>query len=761
MPPTTPRSRRKPGRWRRWLLLGLGAAGLLGVGAIWTIAPFWELASRLGQRTSTAPSRLFARPLALGVERPLELARLRTELEALAYRQVEGDAALPSGTWREQAGMIEVSQRGWATTSGYRPPQGLVIRHQKGQITGLEIDGRPTPGASLEPVQLAAWYGPHQRERRFVPLERMPEHLVLAVLAAEDAGFFEHAGVSPTGILRALLANARGREMRQGGSTLTQQLVKNVFLTHERTVGRKVREALLAVILDLRYDKRDILEAYLNEIYLGQSGSVSLIGVGAASWVYFGKEVAALDLGEAATLAGIIPSPGPWAPTRALETATARRNLVLDRLAELAWLDEATITAARTQPLVAAEQPLAARRAPWFAALAEREARERYGVEALADTGFTVLSTLDWGDQLAAQTAVREGLAELERRLQKPKADEGPLQSALVSLDPATGGILAWVGGRDFNRSQFDRAGLARRQIGSAFKPIVVAAAFEAGLAQPATILDDAPFTHGSGRTSWSPRNSDGTFRGPVTVRETLEHSLNVPTARLALDAGIPAVAALARQMGIRSPLEEVPALALGTAEITPLELASVYATLAAGGRRPAIHGIAAILGADGTPLPGSVAGGAKQVMAAETAFLVTSCLQGVLDRGTGASARRLGVEGRLAGKTGTTNDRRDAWFAGYSPTRATAVWVGYDDNRTMRATGTTGALPIWSRFVKAVKPAGGWPLFPQPPKISSPMIDPTTGELASSRCPERRPELFRSDLAPRRICSRHSGRFG
>lgn len=748
-------------RRRHLKTLAILAGVLLPVGlavAAWAVVPAWELAGKFSSRASSAPSRLYARPLAVGVDTPVSLPRLRTELEAGGYRKAEASPARP-GTWVEGDGRFEIGLRGWAAAGGWRPPQRVVVEHHGGRIEGLSVDDRPVAGATLEPVQLAAWYGDHQRERRFVPLERMPEHLVLAVLAAEDAGFFGHAGVSPTSILRAIVANVRDGGASQGGSTLTQQLVKNVFLTHERTLTRKVREAILAVILDLRFDKREILEAYLNEIYLGQSGSVSLTGVGAASWVYFGKDVADLDLSEAATLAGIIPSPGPWAPTRNLDQATSRRNLVLGRLAELAWFDPASIQAAREAPLVVAEQALAARRAPWFATLAEREARDRFGIDSLADRGYVLLSTLDWADQLAAQEAVRTTLADIERRIEKPKAGAPPLEAALVSVDPTTGGVLAWVGGRDFSRSQFDRAGLAKRQVGSAFKPIVVAAAFDAGLAQPSTILRDEPLTVKVGSTTWSPRNSDGEWRGPVSVRDTLELSLNVPTARLAIQVGIAHVAALARQMGIRSTFDEVPAMALGAIELAPVELATVYATLAAGGRRPAVHGLESILAPDGNALPGVVAGGAKQVMAPETAFLVTSCLQGVLDRGTAARARRLGITARLAGKTGTTNDRRDVWFAGYAPNRATTVWVGYDDNRTTRLTGATGALPMWAAFTKAVEPPGGWSLFPQPPKITTATIDPTTGELASDRCEFRQAEVFRDDLAPSVECREHARR--
>ncbi len=333
------------------------------------------------------------------------------------------------------------------------------------------------------------------------------------------------------------------------------------------------------------------------------------------------------------------------------------------------------------------------------------------------------------------------------------------LQAALVSVDPRDGAILAWVGGRDYVKSQFDRVVQARRQVGSAFKPVVYAAALTEGVATPATLLKDSPIDVRIGTASWQPQNYDRSFRGWVTARTALEQSLNIPTVRVALQVGMPRVIELAQDDGARRRgLEPLPSLALGAFEVSPFELAEVYATLAAGGLRPAIHGLAAVLDRQaasrslGDELPAP-----RRALPAQSAYLVTSMLQGVVDRGTAAAARGQGVDGPLAGKTGTTNDRRDNWFAGYSPDRVTVVWVGYDDNAPTDLSGARAALPIWSRFTAAVRPAGGYRDFPRPAGITQATVDPTTGQLATEFCPYRVTEIFPDWAVPNEICQRHS----
>ncbi len=736
------------------LLLVVGGVGLLVGLVLW---PFWRLSGQFDDLTFLQPSRLYATPVRVYEGRALSRDRLIRELEADGYRRDDSQAPLPASGYRTVRNGAAVHLRRFTTPEG-EPGGGLLeISFRGRRIARVLRDGRPVEAAWLEPALLHTYYGPDLKERRPVSVDEVSEDLVEAVLAAEDGGFFHHPGVSPSGILRAAWVNLRGREVRQGGSTLTQQLVKNLYLSHERTLVRKSQEVVLALLLELRYGKRAILEAYLNEIYLGSAGGVHLMGVGAASRAFFGKDVAQLDLDEAATLAGVIRAPAPYSPLQHPERAKQRRDWVLRRMLEIGRVDRARVEAALARPLAVAPAAVTRRRAPYFADAMAEEAESRFGLDELEDGGFTLFSTLSWSDQQAAQEAVEKGLAALEKSYEKGnKAAKGPLQSALVSLDPKSGGILAYVGGLAYSASQFDRAGRAERQAGSAFKPIVYAAAFESGRANPASFLEDSPLTVRLANRTWSPRNDDGSFHDWVTVRTALERSYNPATARLALQVGIDEIVELANAMGVAGKLQPNPSVALGAAEVTPLELATVYATLAAGGVRPSVHGLLAVYDRYGKPVSGSALPPRERVLTPQTAYLVTSVLQGVIDRGTGHGVRSWGVRGELAGKTGTTNKRRDSWFVGYSPARTTAVWVGYDDNAPTRLSGARGAVPVWARFALAVAPSGGSQAFEQPPGIVTAVIDPSTGLLATEFCPYVLTEVFRDGNVPRQTCDRH-----
>jgi penicillin-binding protein 1B len=637
-------------------------------------------------------------------------------------------------------------------------PGGLLQVNLSGQrITSITRRGERVAEASFEPPLLASFLGAGRREKRPVALADVPEDLIYAVLAAEDARFFSHAGLSVTGILRAGWVNLRGGAVSQGGSTLTQQLVKNLFLSHERTWARKLREVLLAVLVDVRYDKQAILETYLNEIYWGTDGSVNLMGVGSAAWAYFGKRPAELDLCESALLAAVIRSPGSYSPQQHPERAVERRNGILTRMAERGWLEEERLPAALAEPLCYEPRPVPLRQAPYFAEFAADEAVRRFGIDPRVVSGVELLSTLDRPAQQSAREAVQWGLEALENGWEKGRKTQGPLQAALLSVDPRSGAIRAYVGGRDYATSQFDRVRRAQRQAGSAFKPVVYAAAFETNTASAVTMVEDSPITVALAGRRWTPQNSDGDFRGWVTVRTALEKSLNIPTVRIALAAGLPEVVETARALGVGTDLQAVPALSLGAFEVTPLDLATVYATLAAGGVRRAPYGLDGVLDAAGSPVSGRSREPERRVLSEEAAFLVTSILQGVLDRGTASSVRSQGLSDSLAGKTGTTNDRRDSWFAGYSPDQATLVWVGYDDSSATRLSGARAALPIWARFTWQVRPAGGYPVFKLPQNMTTAVIDPLSGELATDNCPTFITEVFLAGSQPRDVCRLHN----
>jgi penicillin-binding protein 1B len=748
------------GSSRAWVLravAGGAAAALLAVaaGLAWFAAPAWRLFGAVAAASSAAPSHLYARSLVLRPGEAVGRERVRQELDAAAYREEDRAAAPDAGAFRPVPGGFLVHLRRFPGPRGGDGGGLLDVRFAGGLVVRLERDGAVVDEASLEPVLLATYAGDARVDRRPLAAGALPEPLVHAVLAAEDDGFFSHPGVSPAAIARAAWADLRAGAVVQGGSTVTQQLVKNLALSDERTLGRKLREAVLAGLLEQRFSKNEILRAYLDTVYLGSHDGVGLVGVGAAARAYFGNDPDQLSLAEAATLAGMIAAPARASPIAHPGRARSRRDWVLGRMAGLGYVAAGAAQAAAAAPVATAPAPVAPARAPYFAEAARLEARARAGDRPLERAGLALLSTLDWRDQEAAEAAVRGGLAGVERR-SPPKA--APLEAALVSLDPRDGAVLAYVGGRDWSASQFDRVADAHRQAGSAFKPIVYATAFALGVASPASILDDEPLAVPAGGELWQPRDDDGEFRGPLSARAALETSRNLPAVRLALAVGLEAVIATARAMGVTSALEPVPSLSLGAAALTPRELATVYATLAAGGVRPPVHLLAAAVGPDGRPRRLAPLPPAERALPAPVAFLVTDVLRGVLDRGTGAAARALGVADPLAGKTGTTNGGRDAWFAGYSPDRVTVAWVGRDDDAPAGLSGARAALPVWSRFTRSVRPPGGYPPFVEPGGLVRALVDPTSGELATTRCPDVVAELFLAGHAPRATCHLHGG---
>ncbi len=733
---------------RRGRLILAAVAVALGVAAAFVILPFWRLSSHFDEVIFRQPSRLYGRATRLYEGRSLPPDQLIAGLADEGYREDRTSAELPAGRYRRSRDGVEIHLRNFPLPDGSHGGGSVGVVYDGGRIAGLRRDGKATDAVILDPPLLASYYGKNLLERRPVTLGEVSPDLIAAILAAEDETFFGHAGVSLTGTARAVWVDLRGKGVRQGGSTLTQQLVKNLYLTQERTLARKSQEILLAVLLEVRYTKTKILEAYLNEIYLGGGNGVSLIGVGAASRAYFGKDADQLDLAEAATLAGIIPSPANYSPITHPERAKLRRDWVLGRLAKLGTVPQARIDQALQEPIAVAPEPVVRRRAPYFADSAALEASRRFGVEDLEDGGYSLFSTLDWTGQKAAQEAVEHGLKEIDGG-RKGKS----LQAALISMDPDTGGILAYVGGRGYDASQFDRAGRAQRQPGSSFKPVVYAAAFEAGTASPASFLEDEPITI----KDWSPKNDDDTYHGWVSVRTALEKSYNPATTRLALQVGMPQIVKLAGRMGITTPMDPYPAMALGAAAVTPLEMTTVYSTLASGGARPPVHELVAVVDHTGKTIQGAPLPKPERVLSAQTAYLVTSLLEGVLQRGTAAGAAQ-GIPGELAGKTGTTNKQRDAWFAGFGRGRTTVVWVGYDDNGKTRLSGARAALPIWVRFMAKVAPPGGYSAFPQPPGVTTALIDPTSGRLATELCPTKLTEVFREGEVPTEVCNRHGG---
>ncbi len=665
---------------------------------------------------------------------------LLRELRAVGYREVSRRPAGP-GEYRRTARALEVYRRRHAGPRGEVRPAFVRIAFEDGRVASIEDGGgRRLEAFALEPVRLGAFRGPALEERRPLPLARFPRQVIQAVLAAEDARFLTHRGVDPWGVARAVWVDLTRRGPLQGGSTITQQVIKNRVVGSERTLRRKAHEALLAAYVERRVTKERLLEIYLNEIYLGQRGSVSVVGLPAAALFYFGRNLDEIQVHQAALLAGMIASPGRFDPRRNPDAARGRMRWVLTRMAELGYLGEDAARAAAEAPFALA--PVVEPLDPGGDVLdAVRREVVRRGYEPRPGTGAAAIhTTLDVALQSAARRALDATLAELE----KDDPRRAPLEGAVVVLRPEDGALLALVGGRGGIRGGFHRALDARRQPGSAFKPFVALEAFAAGGYGPGSVVDDAPLTVATAAGPWSPENYDHRFRGRVTVRRALEESLNVPIARLGLALGAARVAARARDAGLQGRLPEQPSLALGTAEVSPLDLATAYATLAAlGTRREPLVVEAVRAGVDAETVPLQPRAHARQVVPPAPCWLVLDALRGTIERGTARSLAGATRGVPVAGKTGTTQDGRDAWFALVTGHAVVIVYVGRDDDRPAGLTGAGAALPVVRRLLEAEGDRLLSPLPAAPPGLTQVEIDPASGGRALPRCPERVPEWF------------------
>jgi penicillin-binding protein 1B len=592
-----------------------------------------------------------------------------------------------------------------------------------------------------------------------VPLARIPKHMINAVLAIEDRRFYEHPGVDPIRAVGAIVTNLRGdKPYLVGGSTLTQQIVKNTFLTPEKTMKRKLQEQFMALVLESRYTKDQILELYLNDVTLGQRGPFEIHGVAEAARIFFGKDVSNISLPEAATIAGVIQSPSRLSPFRNPERAVERRNLVLREMVGSNFITQAQADAAIAQPLTVSTRALE-NEAPYFVDYVSQLVDEQYTGLLKKNAAVDVYTTLDLHLQRLAQEAVGEGIAQVDKQLARRKL--GPAQAALVAVDPRTGDILALVGGRAYNQSQYNRAVVSRRQPGSAFKPFVYLAAFEDMVAEgrtdltPATVVIDEPTVFKDGENDYAPSNYENEYDGPMTLRTALAKSRNIVAIKVAEAVGYDKVADLWKKVGVGTPAKPYPSIALGVFEATPIEMTTAYTLFTNGGSIRPLRALTRIV-EDGKPrdVPAS---DLRPIARPDTTFLVVNMMRSVMNEGTGAAARANGFQLDAAGKSGTTNDLRDAWFIGFTPELLTAVWVGLDNNQPIGLTGSQAALPIWTSFMKRAL-AGHQSLpFDVPDGIVYADIDKDTGQLATPNCPHVFHEAFITGTEPREYCRLHS----
>ena len=732
-----------------------------------------------GERDRVLP-RVFARPLELRRGQSLTEQQLVDRLNDIGYAQ--RDQPVKPGEFTIGAGAIAIMPRSPALNGQIvrvvfqRPaPAGKAASRRPPRVPDrverLELGKAARDVVVLDTPVLTSVIGGEREKRRPVALSVVPPRMVQAVLSIEDRRFYSHPGVDPIGVVGALLSYMTGRRDRlAGGSTITQQLVRNVFLpkfegmslqtARQRSLKRKLLEQFLAVVLTVRASKDEILEMYLNEVPLGQRGSFAIIGVAEASRLFFAKDVSNVTIAEAATIAGVIQSPSALSPFGSANRSRERRNVVIEAMADEGYITPEAAQRAAKEPLAVVQRALEAE-APYFVDFVGQTLAEEYpGLTTATNQALDVQTTLDLHLQRVAQDAVRDGLTRVDDLLKRRKR-RGRAEAALISVDLKSGEILAFVGGRSYNQSQYNRVIASRRQPGSVFKPFVYLTAFEQALdagrtdITPATIVIDEPETFVFDDQVWTPTNYENEYDGATTYRRALAHSRNLATIHVAETAGYGAVANFWKSLGVGAAPKAYPSIALGVFEATPYEVATAYTLFANNGRLLPLRHIQTVT-SGGKNVTKTPAGQPRQVARPDTTYLVTDMMRSVINEGTGNGVRTAGFTLDAAGKTGTTNDLRDAWFVGFTPELLTVVWVGFDDNQPVGLSGSQAALPIWTQFMTRALAGHRNETFSTPAEISFADIDADTGRLATPGCPRTRHEPFVAGTEPTVLCELH-----
>jgi len=707
------------------------------------------------------PSRIYsdATPIVPGMTYPRAL--LEPKLNHVGYHETAKRVANP-GEYRYVSGDLEIYLQNFEYPDIEFRALPVRVDFDGSEVRAVKRldDGASLRGVRIEPELITSIYNNEMEDRLPITLASVPASLVDAIIATEDKNFYHHEGISIRGTIGALLTDIKSKTWTHGGSTLTQQLVKNLYLNPERTWRRKAIEALMAILLETRYSKNEILEAYLNEIYLGQNGAVQIIGVEQASQVYFGKHVTYLTLPESATLAGMIRSPNVLSPLKYPERAKPRRDVVLKLMLDQGKLTQQEYDKAVASPMTTARFPKTSRSAPFFVDLVLKQLRETYPETQLKTEGLRIFTTLDTIMQRSAEQALDSGIADLNRRYSYLRKSPTPLEGVILTIQPGTGYVKALVGGRNYSKTQFNRAIQARRQPGSLFKPFVYVTAMDPQRGQNAltasTVLDDSPISVRTGNAIWQPQNYDLRFHGRVSVRDALAHSYNIPAVRAAIDAGVPNVIKEASTIGIESRLEPYPSVSLGSFEVTPLEIAYAYSAFANLGVKAEPISILAVATREGKVLESREVK-MKRVAPASVCYVMNDMLKDVLNYGTGVHARALGFDKPFAAKSGTTSNYRDAWFIGYSPRILTLVWVGFDDAHSVKLAGSDACIPIWTAHMNRIDglvPDVDWK---RPDDVVDRTIDPESGMLATPYCPQTRNEIYVAGTEPLSLCPLHS----
>jgi penicillin-binding protein 1B len=716
-------------RMRR-ILLGAGlvaALGLVGLG-LYVVHLDQVVREEFEGRRWDVPARVYALPTELYVGMGLSLDDLEQELRQLHYR-VQSGADTP-GTYQRHEATIDLYARRSVFADEVREATRLSVTIGKDGIQRMVSGRTDVPVFRLDPLMIGSITPIHGEDRIVLAPADVPPLLPAALKTVEDRRFDTHGGVDPKGLLRAVWVDLRAGHLEQGGSTLTQQLVKNYFLDERRSLGRKLKEAIMATRLEAHFSKSDILTAYINEIFLGQDGERAIHGFGLASQFYFAKPLNELNLPEIALLTGMVRGPSVYDPRRHPEAARARRDRVLTMLADEGVVTREAAATAKRAPL-GIRPPESGSYYPAYMDFVRRTLKRDYREADLAKAGLSIYTSLDPHAQLAAERALTRQLA----RLEPPNRRKGaPLQGSVVVTLPETGDVVAIVGGRDVGFDGFNRALDARRPIGSLVKPVVYLSALETGRYTAGSIVEDAPVDLPlSGGDHWTPENYTHLVYGPVTLVHALAESMNLATVHLGLDVGVKNVAAAFPRLGLDRTPAPNPSLLLGAVDMAPIEVAQIYNSLANGGFQTRLRAVRAVLGEDGKPLktfPLQVA----QAAPPASVYALGLMMEAVMSHGTGhaGGARLRPVV--TAGKTGTSSDTRDSWFAGFSGSHLVVVWVGFDDNRVTGLTGALGALPAWTETMLALRPTS---FDPAPPEgVAQGYVDFETGRPSAPGCP-------------------------
>ncbi len=747
--PRAKRRKKKPASSRRSLGQRLVLFGLLPISvvlALYTVYLDRIVTDKFEGKRWAIPSRVYARALELYPDKRITPEQLVAELKLSGYR-ASADGMSP-GSYHRRGPRLTLATRRFSHWDGVEPARLLEISFDGGRISHLvdAINNTAVPLARLEPMQIGTLYPAHKEDRILVKLEELPGYLIDALIGVEDRHFMSHHGLDFTGIARALLANIRAGGVVQGGSTLTQQLVKNFYLSSERTLSRKFNEAIMALLLELHYDKREILQAYANEIYLGQDGARAIHGFGLAAEFYFNKPVSELSLPQATLLVAILRGPAYYDPRRHPERALKRRNQVIDTLARDGRITPDQAQRAKQAPLGLSPKPAhGSGRYPAFIDLVKRQLRHDYREADLRSEGLRIFTTLDPRQQQLAEEALRRWLERLEKDY---RMTPGLLQGGVVLSRAGSAEVTALVGGRDARYRGFNRALDIRRPVGSLLKPALYLNALEQGYTLASPIQDEPIDVPLEGGRLWRPDNYDHIHHGQVMLIDALAHSYNLAAVQLGTTLGIGSTIETLERLGFQRPLKPYPSLLLGAVEMAPIDIAQLYQTLADEGFHTPLRAVREVVDQQGRPLQ-RYALETEQRFDPATVELIGHALEEALRRGTGQrAAADLPANIHLAGKTGTTDELRDSWFAGFSRDLVGVVWLGGDNNEVTGLTGASGALRVWIDIMKRLTPADQ-PL-PMSADIEWLEIDPASGLRAGGGCAERRRVPFIRGTAPR-----------